>query len=65
MTSALRLSVQGSGQLPSIRSIPFTPHAEAVVEFSLSESLMFGHDYIDTDHLLLGVNRGGEGVSSA
>ncbi len=53
----------GEGQLASNGSIPFTTHAKSVLEFSLSESLMLGHEYIDTEHILLGLIRGGEGVA--
>jgi ATP-dependent Clp protease ATP-binding subunit ClpC len=53
----------GEGQLTSNGSIPFTTHAKSVLEFSLSEALMLGHDYIDTEHILLGLIRGGEGVA--
>ena len=44
--------------------IPFTPRAKRVLEFSLEEALQLGHDYIDTEHLLLGLIREGEGVAA-
>lgn len=43
--------------------IPFTPHAKTALELSQSESMMLGHDYIGTEHILLGLIRGGEGVA--
>ena len=51
------------GQVTSNGSILFTSHAKSVLEFSLSEAMMLGHDYIDTEHILLGLIRGGEGVA--
>ncbi len=54
--------IVGPGRRTSNGSIPFTAHAKAVLEFSLSEALQLGHDYIDTEHILLGLIRGGEGV---
>lgn len=52
------------GTVTSNGSIPFTSHAKSVLEFSLSEAMMLGHDYIDTEHILLGLIRGGEGVAA-
>jgi ATP-dependent Clp protease ATP-binding subunit ClpC len=43
--------------------IPFTPRAKKVLELSLRESLSLGHDWIGTEHLLLGLVREGEGVA--
>lgn len=43
--------------------IPFTPRAKKVLELSLRESLQLGHDYIGTEHILLGVLREGEGIA--
>jgi hypothetical protein len=45
-------------------SPPFTPRAKKVLELSLREALHFGHNYIGTEHLLLGVVREGEGVGA-
>ncbi len=57
-------AIVGQGQLTSSNgSIPFTPHAKGVLEFSLSEAMQLGHDCIDTEHILLGLIRGGEGVA--
>jgi hypothetical protein len=44
-------------------SPPFTPRAKKVLELSLRESLQLGHNYIGTEHLLLGIVREGEGVA--
>jgi Clp amino terminal domain, pathogenicity island component len=43
--------------------VPFTPRAKKVLELSLREALQLGHDYIGTEHILLGVIREGEGVA--
>ena len=44
--------------------IPFTPRAKKVLELSLREALTLGHNYIGTEHLLLGLIREGEGVAA-
>jgi ATP-dependent Clp protease ATP-binding subunit ClpC len=44
--------------------IPFTPRAKKVLELSLSEALQLGHNYIGTEHILLGLIREGEGVAA-
>ena len=44
--------------------IPFTPHAKKVLELSLREALQFGHDYIGTEHVLLGLIRESDGVAA-
>src|SRR5437764_13439004 len=44
--------------------IPFTPRAKKVLELSLRESLQLGHNYIGTEHILLGLLREGEGVAT-
>jgi ATP-dependent Clp protease ATP-binding subunit ClpC len=44
-------------------SPPFTPRAKKVLELALREALQLGHNYIDTEHLLLGLVREGEGVA--
>src|SRR3981081_583238 len=43
---------------------PFTPRAKKVLELSLREALQLGHNYIGTEHILLGIVREGEGVAS-
>jgi len=52
------------GQQAPPGHIPFTPRAKKVLEFSLRESQQLGHDYIDTEHILLGLIREGEGVAA-
>jgi hypothetical protein len=52
-----------SGTAPS-GSPPFTPRAKKVLELSLRESLQLGHNYIGTEHILLGIVREGEGVGA-
>jgi ATP-dependent Clp protease ATP-binding subunit ClpA len=44
--------------------IPFTPHAKKVLELSLREALRLGHDYIGTEHILLGLVREREGMAA-
>jgi len=56
--------ITGRGQVPSRKGhIPFTPGAKKVLELSLREALQFGHDYIGTEHLVLGLVRDGDGVA--
>jgi ATP-dependent Clp protease ATP-binding subunit ClpA len=64
---ALRSQVQeviGRGQRAPSGHVPFTPRAKKVLELSLREALELGHDYIGTEHLLLGMIREGEGVAA-
>jgi ATP-dependent Clp protease ATP-binding subunit ClpC len=51
------------GSSPSAH-IPFTPRAKKVLELSLREALQLGHNYIGTEHILLGLVREGEGVAA-
>jgi ATP-dependent Clp protease ATP-binding subunit ClpA len=52
----------GLGAAPVSGRIPFTPRAKKVLELSLREALELHHNYIGTEHLLLGLLREGEGV---
>src|SRR6201993_4320109 len=52
------------GQQPPSGPIPFTPRAKKVLELSLREALQLGHDYIGTEHILLGLIREGDGVAA-
>jgi len=64
---ALRSQVEeviGQGQRAPSGHVPFTPRAKKVLELSLREALELGHDYIGTEHLLLGLVREGEGVAA-
>jgi ATP-dependent Clp protease ATP-binding subunit ClpC len=54
----------GQGQEAPSGHIPFTPRAKKVLELSLRESRQLGHDYIGTEHILLGLIREGEGVAA-
>ena len=64
---AVREHVQdiiGQGQQRPTGHIPFTPRAKKVLELSLREALQLGHNYIGTEHILLGLIREGEGVAA-
>jgi ATP-dependent Clp protease ATP-binding subunit ClpC len=64
---AVREQVQeiiGQGQQAPTGHIPFTPRAKKVLELSLREALQLGHNYIGTEHILLGLIREGEGVAA-
>ncbi len=54
----------GQGVQPPSGHIPFTPRSRKVLELSLRESLQLGHNYIGTEHILLGLIREGEGVAA-
>jgi ATP-dependent Clp protease ATP-binding subunit ClpC len=55
-------TVPASSSTPT--SPPFTPRAKKVLELSLREALQLGHNYIGTEHMLLGLVREGEGVAA-
>ena len=66
---ALRSQVEeiigrGESEAASSGHIPFTPRAKKVLELSLRESQQLGHNYIGTEHVLLGLIREGEGVAA-
>jgi len=54
----------GRGQQAPSGHIPFTPRAKKVLELSLREALQLGHNYIGTEHILLGLIREGKGVAA-
>jgi ATP-dependent Clp protease ATP-binding subunit ClpC len=54
----------GVGETAATGHIPFTPRAKKVLELALREALQFGHNYIGTEHILLGMIRQGEGVAA-
>ena len=54
----------GAGSTSPTGYIPFTPRAKKVLELSLREALQLGHNYIGTEHILLGLIREGEGVAA-
>jgi ATP-dependent Clp protease ATP-binding subunit ClpC len=53
----------GEGDEVATGQIPFTPRAKKVLELALREALSIGHNYIGTEHILLGIAREGEGVA--
>jgi len=64
---AVRAQVEetiGQGQSAPTAHIPFTPRAKKVLELSLREALQLSHNYIGTEHILLGLIREGEGVAA-
>jgi ATP-dependent Clp protease ATP-binding subunit ClpA len=64
---AVRAQVEeiiGQGQMAPTGHVPFTPRAKKVLELSLRESQQLGHNYIGTEHILLGLIREGEGVAA-
>jgi ATP-dependent Clp protease ATP-binding subunit ClpC len=70
MNISLEVAIQkveeiiGQGQAAPTGHIPFTPRAKKVLELSLREALQLGHNYIGTEHILLGLIREGEGVAA-
>jgi ATP-dependent Clp protease ATP-binding subunit ClpC len=52
------------GQQAPPDNIPFTPRAKKMLELSLREAAQLGHDYIGTEHILLGLIREGEGIAA-
>ena len=58
------VEIIGEGQQSPSGHIPFTPRAKKVLELSLREALQLGHNYIGTEHILLGLIREGEGVAA-
>ena len=64
---AVRAQVEeiiGQGKQAPSGHIPFTPRAKKVLQLSLREALQLGHNYIGTEHILLGLIREGEGVAA-
>ncbi len=56
--------VSVGSQVSPAGEVPFTPQAKKVLEFAISEARSMGHNYIGTEHLLLGLIREGEGIAS-
>ena len=56
--------IVGQGDEVTTGQIPFTPRAKKVLELALREALSLGHNYIGTEHILLGLVREGEGVAA-
>jgi hypothetical protein len=61
---AMVTEIVGSAATEPMGSPPFTPRAKRVLELALREALQLGHNYIGTEHMLLGVVREGEGVAA-
>jgi len=65
--SKVRASVEfitGRGDKPSVTETGLTPRARRVIELAIDEARYLGHNYIGTEHLLLGLLREGEGIAS-
>src|ERR1700742_1299438 len=58
------LAAVGRGKKAPSGHIPFTPRAKKTLELSLREALSLGHNYIGTEHILLGLIREGDGVAA-
>jgi ATP-dependent Clp protease ATP-binding subunit ClpC len=58
------VAIVGTGQHTLTAHIPFTPQAKQVLRLSLSEALRFGHNYIGTEHVLLGLIQEKDGVAA-
>jgi len=58
------VEIIGRGQQAPSGHIPFTPRARKVLELSLREALQLGHNYVGTEHILLGLIREGGGVAA-
>jgi ATP-dependent Clp protease ATP-binding subunit ClpC len=56
--------IVGQGQQITTGHIPFTPRAKTVLDLCLREALQLGHNYIGTEHILMGLIREGEGVAA-
>ena len=56
--------IVGSGEEVTSGQIPFTPRAKKVLELGLREALSLGHNYIGSEHILLGIARENEGVAA-
>ena len=54
----------GCGEQPPSGHVPFTPRSKKVLELALRESHRLGHNYIGTEHILLGLLREGQGVGA-
>jgi ATP-dependent Clp protease ATP-binding subunit ClpA len=63
-TRAAVAELIGRGTESPAGNIPFTPRSKKVLELSLREALALGHNYIGTEHILLGLVREGEGVGA-
>ncbi len=62
--SEIEKIVKGSPTMVTMGSLPFTPRAKKVLELSLEEASQLGHNYIGTEHLLLGLIKENEGIAA-
>jgi ATP-dependent Clp protease ATP-binding subunit ClpC len=62
-TRAQVAQIIGQGDEVTTGQIPFTPRAKKVLELALREALFLGHDYIGSEHILLGIVRVNDGVA--
>jgi ATP-dependent Clp protease ATP-binding subunit ClpC len=62
-TRAQVAEIIGQGDEVTTGQIPFTPRAKKVLELALREALFLGHDYIGSEHILLGIVRVNDGVA--
>jgi len=63
----IRMEVEkiiGKGEKSSVQGISYTPRAKKVIELAIEEGQNFGHNYVGTEHLLLGLLREGEGIAA-
>lgn len=58
------VEIIGQGQQAPSGHIPFTPRVKKVLELALREALQLGHNYVGTEHILLGLIREGDGVAA-
>ena len=58
------VQLAGTGQEPTAGLTPFTPHAKKVLELALREALSLGHNYIGTEHILLGLGCQTQGLAA-
>jgi hypothetical protein len=56
--------VKSAPDMPTMGQLPFTPHAKKVIEFAITEARALNHNYIGTEHLLLGLLRVQEGPAA-
>jgi ATP-dependent Clp protease ATP-binding subunit ClpC len=56
--------VAGRGERAPSGHLPFTPQAKEVLKLALDEAAQLGHGYVGTEHILLGLIRGGDGVAA-
>ncbi|RQD78106.1 MAG: ATP-dependent Clp protease ATP-binding subunit [Candidatus Syntrophonatronum acetioxidans] len=54
----------GKGDKPVLQSVSYTPRAKKVIELAIEEGRNLGHNYVGTEHLLLGLIREGEGIAA-